>query len=251
MIIKIKKNKKILIVIPARPKSTRLNNKLTRSIYGIPMIVRVARNAMSTNIGEVLVATDSLTIKKLCNNFNINSVMTSTKHKSGTDRIFEAYEKKSKSFELIVNLQGDLPLFRKELISETIMLFDDHETEIGSAVCDLDKNEINDLNIVKAKVLLKNKKSGFATDFKRKIYTQKNFYHHIGIYVYKPEILKKFVKFSQTKKEKERKLEQMRALENNIKIKVVKLEYNPPSVDTKEDLKKIRLLFKDKKKIII
>ena len=102
-----------------------------------------------------------------------------------------------------------------------------------------------DKNIVKAKANLNKDGIGVAEDFRRQIKIRKNFYHHIGIYIYKPEVLEKFVNLKQTKSEKQRMLEQMRALDNNLKIKLVKIPYNPPSVDTYEDLRKIRLIFKN------
>ena len=105
--------------------------------------------------------------------------------------------------------------------------------------------EINDKNIVKANVVLDKNNEGFAKDFVRFTKSQKNFYHHIGLYVYSSFSLKKFVNLKQTFNEVDRSLEQMRALDNKMNIKVVKLKSNPPSVDTLEDLKKIRLLFKN------
>jgi 3-deoxy-manno-octulosonate cytidylyltransferase (CMP-KDO synthetase) len=243
----IKKNKKklnLLIVIPARLGSTRLKHKLLKKIDGTSMIIRVAQNAIKMKLGQVLVATDSKKILDLCYMNDIQTVMTSRKHKSGTDRICEAYDLIDEEFDLVVNLQGDLPYFKKELISKTVELFRDQKTDIGSAVCDLDENEVDDLNVVKANVVFNKNDQGFAIDFRRKVKTKKNFYHHIGIYVYKPSVLKRFVFFAQSKNEVDRSLEQMRAMDNGMKIKLVKLSYNPPSVDSLSDLEKIRLHFK-------
>jgi len=243
----IKKNKKnlnLLIIIPARIGSTRLKKKLLKKIDGTSMILRVAQNALKMKLGPVLVATDSKQILDLCQRNGIRVVLTSRKHKSGTDRICEAYDLIDERFDLVVNLQGDLPYFKKELISKTVKLFCDKETDIGSAVCDLDEGEIDDLNVVKANVVLNQNDEGFAIDFTRKATNKKNFYHHIGMYVYKPNVLKKFVLLSQTKNEIDRSLEQMRAMDNGIRIKLVKLSYNPPSIDTLSDLEKIRLHFK-------
>ena len=91
------------------------------------------------------------------------------------------------------------------MISKTIELFDDKNTEMASAVCDLEKEEINDENIVKAKVILDKDNCGFALDFRRKINLVKNFYHHIGIYIYRSSILEKFVSYSRTLNEEKRK----------------------------------------------
>ena len=92
-----KKKNEILIAIPARLKSTRLKHKLLRKIHGIPMIIRVAENAIKTNLGEVVVATDSKRILNICNLYKVSCVLTDLSHPSGTDRIFEAYKLKKKS----------------------------------------------------------------------------------------------------------------------------------------------------------
>ena len=107
----------------------------------------------------------------------------------------------------------------------------------------LKDEELDDKNIVKAKVCLDRNNQGFAEDFLRTINSKKNWFHHIGLYVYRPKVLEKFVRLEQTKNEFDRKLEQMRAMDNFMKIKLVKVEDTPPSVDTMYDLKKIRLLF--------
>ena len=239
------KNKKILIVIPARLKSTRLSNKLLRKILGIPMIVLVASKAKRVGIGEVVVATDSKKILNICKNFKINSLMTSINHNSGTDRVYEAYKKRKKDFTLIINLQGDLPYFRNELLLKTIDLFNDNKTQIGTAVCELEDHELNDINVVKSKVKWTGKGVGKALDFIRTS-KKKDLFHHIGIYVYTPKILEKFVNLKPTRNEISRKLEQMRALDNSINISIAKVNYNPPSVDTLGDLKQIRKFFRSK-----
>ena len=209
------------------------------------MIVRVAKNAEDLKIGKVVVGTDSLEIFNVCRNENIKTIITKRNHKSGSDRVQEIYEIMNEKFDLIVNLQGDLPVFKSDLLEKTISLFSDSSVDIGSAVCELSDEEMIDKNIVKAKVNLNKDGIGVAEDFRRQIKIKKNFYHHIGIYIYKPEVLEKFVNLKQTKSEKQRMLEQMRALDNNLKIKLVKIPYNPPSVDTYEDLRKIRLIFKN------
>ena len=239
------KNKKILIVIPARLKSTRLSNKLLRRILGIPMIVRVANKAKKVGVGEVIVATDSKRILNICHNFKINSIMTSINHESGTDRVYEAYKKRKKNFNLVINLQGDLPYFTNELLLKTIDLFNDNTTQIGTAVCELEDHELNDLNVVKSNVKWTGEGVGKALDFIRTS-KKKDLFHHIGIYVYTPKILEKFVKLKRTKNEISRKLEQMRALDNSITISIAKVKYNPPSVDTLSDLKQIRKLYNSK-----
>ena len=150
------------------------------------------------------------------------------------------------SYELIINLQGDLPIFKKELFEKMICLFEDKTVDIGSAVCKLDKCEINDTNVVKAQVNLDKKNTGIALNFSRNFNGNSNFYHHIGVYIYRHKVLEEFIKLKQTKNEIDRSLEQMRALDNNYKIKLTKVSYNPPSIDTPNDLRKIRLILKSK-----
>ena len=172
--------------------------------------------------------------------------MSLKKHESGTDRVYEAYELQKKKYDIIINLQGDLPLFDRNLLEGLIKLFDDDKVQIGTAVCNLENDEVEDENIVKAKVLLENN-IGYVKDFKRKISSKLNYYHHIGVYAFRPKVLKKFINLNQSKNEVQRRLEQLRAMDNNLKIKTVKVDYNPPSVDTINDLRKIRLIFKKNK----
>lgn len=247
MINRYKKNK-TLILIPSRLESSRLPRKPLRLIGGIPMIARVAINAKKLGMGKVVVAAGNKEIINVLNKFNIDSVITSSDHKSGTDRIYEAYRKIKNDFDVVVNLQGDLPFFSDDLLPKTVDLMNDKLSEIGSAVCALKKEEIRDLNVVKAYVKFGKNKNAYSLDFKRKIKVADNYYHHIGLYVFKPKALEKFVNLKPSKLEKKRKLEQMRALENSMKIKLVKVNENPISIDTEKDLREIRLLFRKKNK---
>ena len=233
-----------IILIPARLNSSRLKKKLLRNINGKPIIIRVAKLAESLKIGDVIVGTDSKEILNICKQNKIKSVLTKKTHLSGTDRVHEVYKSLKKSYDVIVNLQGDLPVFEKKMFSQLIELFNDNSVEIGSAVCDLTGNELSDSNVVKAIVKLNKSKNGFAVDFKRSVEFNINVYHHIGIYAFKPNALEKFVNLPQSDNEKKRSLEQMRALDHEMKIKLTKVSNAPPSVDTIEDLRRIRLHFK-------
>ena len=237
MINKIKKNHKTIIIIPARLESKRLDKKLLRDIQGKPMIQRVVEKAKEYGFSKVIVATDSKEIFKLCKKNNFEVMMSLQKHKSGTDRVYEAYSRQNLFFDIVINLQGDLPLFEKDLIDSLIGLFDDKNVDIGTAVCDLKPEEINDKNVVKARVKL-NGKIGYAIDFKRTIKSVKDNFHHIGIYAFRPKKLEQFVDLPQSENEINRNLEQLRAVDNNFKIKVIKVKNNPPSVDTFDDLEK-------------
>ena len=208
------------------------------------MIVKVAKKSKNLNVGDVVVASGNEEICKVLNKFNIKNVLTSKNHKSGTDRVYEAFKKICEDEnELIINIQGDLPYFSDSLIFSIIELMKNKNVDIGSAVCSLEQNELNDLNVVKAEVVFKNK-FGYATNFLRETDYFTNLYHHIGIYAFRPNTLKKFVNLKQTQAEVSRGLEQMRALNNNMKIGLVKVSNNPVSIDSIDDLKKIRLLLR-------
>ncbi len=238
--------KKIIIIIPARLESKRLPNKVLKIIDGEPMIVKVAKKSKNLNIGDVIVASGNKEICKVLNKFKIRNVLTTKNHKSGTDRIYEAFKKiYEDGNELIINIQGDLPYFSDSLVFSIIELMKNKNVDIGSAVCSLQKNELHDSNVVKAEAVFENK-FGYATNFWRKADHCKNLYHHIGIYAFRPNSLKKFVNLKQTQEEISKGLEQMRALDNNMKIGLVKVSNNPISVDSIDDLKKIRLLLEKK-----
>ena len=139
------------------------------------MIVRVAKNAENLKIGKVVVGTDSLEIFNVCRNENIKTIITKRNHKSGSDRVQEVYEIMNEKFDLIVNLQGDLPVFKSDLLEKTISLFSDSSVDIGSAVCELSDEEMIDKNIVKAKANLNKDGIGVAEDFRRQIKIKKIF----------------------------------------------------------------------------
>ena len=244
-----KNKKKIspIVIIPARLESSRLKKKLLRTLNGKPIIVRTSKLAENLKIGDVIVGTDSKEILNICRKNKIESVLTKKTHLSGTDRVYEVYQSIKKSYDVIINLQGDLPVFGKRVFSQLIELFNDTSVEIGSAVCDLSGNELDDKNVVKAVVKLNEEENGYALDFRRDSGLKKNVYHHIGIYAFRPEALKKFVQLPQSNNEKNRSLEQMRALDHKMKIKLTKVSNALPSIDTIEDLRKIRLHFKKNK----
>ena len=171
--------------------------------------------------------------------------MTKNDHLSGSDRIYEAYlNKLNENIDLIINLQGDMPNIKPSSISKLEKLMREKKCEIGTLASVLkSKDEINDPNVVKVEVDedLNDKSFIYAKDFFRikKDLKNEKIYHHIGIYAFTNVALTKYVKLSRSKLEIERKLEQMRAIENNINILVGLSDTSPLSVDTKEDLKKV------------
>ena len=238
------------IIIPARLQASRLPNKPLLEIHGKPMIQHVWERAVLSQLGEVLVATDSLDIKNLIEGLGGNACMTSAKHTSGTDRIYEALNKfdLDQRIQFVINLQGDLPTINSEALSTVLSLIEEEGSEMGTlASVFSDKSEIKKNQVVKAFCDYKeNENSTLALDFIRKNdnYDENKLYHHIGIYSFRRETLKKFVTLSQTERENNEKLEQLRALDNDIKIKVGLIDFLPLGVDTPEDLEEIQKIIK-------
>jgi len=237
--------KNTAIIIPSRLGAERFPNKPLEKINNLPMIVHVIKRAQESQVGEVFVATPDDKIFDIVKENGGQPIMTKHDHLSGTDRIYEAYSNNlGDNIDLIINLQGDMPNIKPSSISKLEKLMREKKCEIGTLASVLRrKDEINDPNVVKVQVDedLKNNSFIYAKDFFRikKDLRNEKIYHHIGIYAFTNVALTKYVKLSRSKLEIERKLEQMRAVENNIKIMVGLSDSSPLSVDTKEDLKKV------------
>ena len=231
---------KNLIIIPARLESTRLPNKPLADINGEPMIAHVYKRAKEANIAKVIVAAGNVEIQEVIENIGGEAILTNPDHASGSDRIYEAlnmYDKESK-FDIIVNLQGDLPNIHKDALSKIISLLESNDADISTLGVKISsEEEFLNKNIVKAYV--KNiSESNYVDDFDRRfdIGKEEFLYHHVGIYGYKRKALETFIGFDQSESEIERKLEQMRAIENGMKIVLGLIDELPISVDTQEDL---------------
>ena len=237
--------KNTAIIIPSRLAAERFPNKPLEKINNLPMIVHVIKRAQESQVGEVFVATPDDKIFDIVKENGGQPIMTKHDHLSGTDRIYEAYSNNlGDNIDLIINLQGDMPNIKPSSISKLEKLMREKKCEIGTLASVLkSKDEINDPNVVKVEVDedLNDKSFIYAKDFFRikKDLRNEKIYHHIGIYAFTSAALTKYVKLSRSKLEIERKLEQMRAVENNIKIMVGLSDSSPLSVDTKEDLKKV------------
>jgi 3-deoxy-manno-octulosonate cytidylyltransferase (CMP-KDO synthetase) len=234
--------KNTAIIIPTRLGAQRFPNKPLAKINNIPMIVHVLNRAKESNVGDVFVATPDNEILKVIEENGGKAILTKRDHASGSDRVFEVYEKKLKhNVDLIINLQGDMPNIKPSSISKLVNLMRKNTCDIGTLASNLiDKKNITDKNIVKVHINQTLKDDSFlnAKDFFRedKDLDYKNIYHHIGIYAFTSAALTKYVKLIRSKLEIERNLEQMRALENNLTIKVGLCNSNPLGVDTEEDL---------------
>ena len=226
--------------------ATRLPGKPLLKINGLSIISHVSKKAEEANIGDVIVATEDQEIIDDVKSNGFNAILTSNKHKTGTDRIHEALQKSNvRDVDFIMNLQGDEPAID---IKDIVKLNDKmlkNPSNIGTLAATIkdDKNLRNE-NIVK--VITENTlgEDNFpkGISFLRKSEQIDNIYHHIGVYCYSKDSLEKFVQLSQSKNEIENRLEQLRALDNNIDINVSLAKSSPIGVDTEEDylaLKKI------------
>ena len=231
---------KTVILIPSRLSATRLPGKPLLKINGVSIISHVFKKAKEADIGEVYVATED---KEILDDVHLNggkAILTSNKHKTGSDRIFECYEKLDlKNIDYIINLQGDEPSIDINDLRHLNKLIEANKTEIGTLATEIrDETNLNNENIVKVITNSKLTSENFtiATDFKRKIKNYNlNIYHHLGVYAYKPEVLKKLIKLEQTNNEIKNRLEQLRAIENGIEINVGLAKFCPIGVDTMED----------------
>jgi 3-deoxy-manno-octulosonate cytidylyltransferase (CMP-KDO synthetase) len=234
--------KNTAIIIPTRLGAKRFPNKPLAKINGVPMIIHVLNRAQESKIGEVLVATPDDEIFQVVKENGGKAILTKSDHLSGSDRVYEAYIKELKNnVDLIFNLQGDLPNINSNFISKLEKLMRSNDCDIGTLASPIeDKDEITDMNVVKVEMdeILKDDDFFKAKDFFRikKDLNHKKIYHHIGIYAFTNIALTKYVKFSRSKLEIERNLEQMRAMENDLIIKVGLCDSNPLSVDTEGDL---------------
>ena len=221
--------------------ATRLPGKPLLKINNLSIISHVFKRAEEANIGEVVVATEDQEILEDVLKNGGKAVLTQSDHKTGTDRIFEAYKKLDiKNVDYILNLQGDEPDINKDDIINLNTFMINRDAELGTLAAKIKNDKmLNNKNVVKVIVENKLEENNFpkALNFTRENLStgNQNIYHHIGIYSYKTNILEKFVSLDQTNNEKKNKLEQLRALDNNLKINVALANASPIGVDTEED----------------
>ena len=241
---------KTIIIIPARMASQRFPNKPMALIDGIPMIQRVWEKAKLANIGEVVVACCEKIVFDKINSIGGTAIMTNPDLPSGTDRVYEIINNhpNANQFECIINLQGDMPLVNPNDIQKvSIPLMQGFD--IGTLVTHISKEEEKNINITKAKVnWIKRENIGEAIDFyKKPKKVLKNIYHHIGIYSFRTNSLKKFIGLKPSENELFHKLEQWRALDSNMTIGTKYIDESYFGFDTEEDLLKAENIIKDKK----
>jgi len=220
--------------------ATRLKDKPLLEINNLPIICHVVKKAKETGIGNVIVATEDKEIVTAVEKNDGEAILTGN-HKTGTDRIFEAFKKlKIADIDYVVNLQGDEPMIDPKDVVNLNNLMIKTNSDIGTLASEIKESSVlSNENIVKVitKKKLENNNFVEAVNFSRQNLPNQNFniYHHIGIYAYKVSVLEKFVNFNQTKNEIEKRLEQLRALDNDIPIMVGLAKSSPIGIDTKED----------------
>ena len=241
-----------IILIPSRLNATRLPNKPLLKINNKSIINHVYEKALSTKIGDAYVATGDQEIYNEVTKNGGKCILTKKNHKTGTDRIFEAFQKLNDTkVQYIINLQGDEPMIDIEDVKNLHNKAIDNKSEIATLACEIkDKIIYNKNDIVK---VITEKKLTKDDTRKAKIFLREvsknnieNTYHHIGIYIFEVSILKKFVSLEQTENEISKKLEQLRAMDNNISIDVNLANTSPIGVDTKEDYLEIKKLMEYK-----
>ena len=233
--------KKTVIIIPARYSSTRLCGKLLKEVNSKPIIQWVWEAAKQSKLAqEVIIATDSELILNKAKEFGANAEMTSSEHKSGSDRICEV-AKRHNEYDYILNMQGDEPQITPQVIDLAIETLIKGDCDISTLVRQItDIEQIQDPNCVKCV---------FDNDFNALYFSrcpipyernkgEAKYYAHIGIYGYKRESLIKMTSLVQSDLEKAESLEQLRALKNGMKIKVALTNLNPIGIDTQQDLDK-------------
>jgi 3-deoxy-manno-octulosonate cytidylyltransferase (CMP-KDO synthetase) len=226
----------------------RLPGKPLLEIKNIPIISHVVKRGQETGLGEVVVCAEDKEIVSAVEKDGGRAILTGNYHKNGTERIYEGLQKlQTEDVDYVISLQGDEPEINPGDIKNLYRHVIENNSDIGTLAAEINEDKIfNNENVVKVKTQEKLKNNNFvvAIDFSRNNLSKEssNVYHHIGIYCYKVSILKKYVNLEHTKNEIENRLEQLRALDNNIIINVALAKSAPIGIDTKEDyiaLKKI------------
>jgi len=242
----------VLIVIPARMAATRLPGKPLADIAGEPMIVHVLRRARAAALGEVVVATDSEAVAACVEKAGGSAIMTRADHVSGSDRVFEALTAADPDgrCRIIVNVQGDLPTLAPADIRAALRPLENPQVEIATLAAEIVRpQERSDPNVVKVVGSPLGPLLGPSRRLRALYFTRAEapwgegtLYHHIGLYAYRRDALKRFVSLPPSPLELREKLEQLRALEAGMRIDVEIVDSVPLGVDTPEDLERAREL---------
>src|SRR5215470_1949154 len=231
---------KVIAVIPARLASMRLPRKMLREIHGRPLALWVYQAVRSSPLlDDVILATDSDEILDACKKHSCKAVMTSNKHRSGTERVHEVSQ--SVRAEVYINVQGDEPMIRAEHIAALVELMKDPEVPVGTLKTQAVPEDISNPNAVKVVTDL----SGRALYFSRSTIpfdrdsSKPPYFKHLGIYAYRKPALDRFVTLPESSLERSERLEQLRFLENGIPIYAGETPFDSVGVDTEEDLARV------------
>jgi 3-deoxy-manno-octulosonate cytidylyltransferase (CMP-KDO synthetase) len=239
-----------IVVIPARMASARLPGKPLADIHGLPMIVHVWRRALEAKVGQVLVAAAELEIANAVKAQGGDAIVTNPALASGSDRVAQALALRdpARKMEYVVNLQGDLPAIEPLAVQRCLAGLGNDPVDIATIAARIvDDADVTNPNIVKAIAPLSDRREvAYARDFVRTVGPEHEppFWHHIGVYAFRRAALEKFVSLPVSTRESHRKLEQMRALDNDMRIAVVRVDAVPLGVDTAEDLERARAVLR-------
>lgn len=234
------KNKIKIAVIPARLNSVRLPKKILAEINGRPMAIHTADQiSKCKNIDRIILAIDDHETYEALRGYDYELEMTSKDHQSGTDRIAEVVQRIS-NVDVVINIQADEPFIDPKIIDSLVDVFDSDGVRMATAVSTkLYANELLDTNVVKAHV----DKKLYAKKFSRVVGSNDDaklelggLYKHLGVYGFTKKMLLEFVSYNQSENEKLLKLEQLRAIDNSVKIKVILTDQDCISINTIEDL---------------
>jgi 3-deoxy-manno-octulosonate cytidylyltransferase (CMP-KDO synthetase) len=231
---------KVVAVIPARLASTRLPRKMLREVAGVPLLARVYQGVRrSSSLDQVIVATDSEEILSFCEQQGFAVRMTSTVHRSGTERVHEIST--VIEADVYLNVQGDEPLTRPEHIESLIAMMQNPRVEVGTLKTPAADVDVNNPSAVKVVADV----SGRALYFSRATIPHDRdgvgppYYKHLGFYGYRKAALDKFVRWPESQLERSERLEQLRFLENGVPIYVAETPFDTVGVDTEEDLRRV------------
>ncbi|MCX7345700.1 MAG: 3-deoxy-manno-octulosonate cytidylyltransferase [Alphaproteobacteria bacterium] len=243
-------NQNTIVVIPARMASTRLPGKPLADIHGLPMILHVWKRAVEANVGQVLVAAAEIEIAEAVRQHGGDAIVTDPAHPSGSDRIAEALQLRDPEgrFSFVVNLQGDLPTIDPLSVQRCLAGLVNEQADISTIAARIeDQADVDNPNIVKAIAPLSAEREvAFARDFLRQVGPDHPppYWHHIGVYAYRRPVLERFVSLPVSEREAGRRLEQMRALDNGMRIVVVRVDAVPLGVDTPAELESARKMLR-------
>jgi 3-deoxy-manno-octulosonate cytidylyltransferase (CMP-KDO synthetase) len=241
-----------IVLIPARMSASRLPGKPLADIHGAPMIVHVWRRAMEADIGPVWVATDDSRVVKAVSSAGGNAIMTRFDHASGSDRIFEALGAVDGdgAHDIVVNIQGDLPTIEPSVVRACLAPLAEAAVDIATLATaitrELEKDDPNVVKVIATEIDSSRLRALYFTRA-RAPWGEGRLLHHIGLYAYRRDALRRFVGLSPSPLERREKLEQLRALEAGMRIDVVLVETAPLGVDAPEDLERAREMLAPRK----